>query len=69
MTSGGGTPIDPKASAGKSALTLLKKHLVKLQNAKRPVNQAISECVRRFVQYRLGMAAYHGQRCALKQIP
>ena len=45
MTSGGGTPIDPKASAGKSALTLLKKHLVKLQNAKRPVNQAISECV------------------------
>lgn len=46
MTSGGGTPISPATSVGKSTLTLLKKHLVKIRSAKRPANKVILECVR-----------------------
>jgi hypothetical protein len=46
MTSGGGTTIDPNCSAGKSALTLLKKHLVKIRKAKEAFDPDVRECVR-----------------------
>lgn len=46
MTSGGGIPLSPVSDGGKSALTLLKKHLSKLQSAKRPVNKGIIDAVR-----------------------
>ncbi|CAO1295264.1 unnamed protein product [Diamesa hyperborea] len=46
MTSGGGTTIDPHHSAGKSALTLLKKHLTKLRRARDPFDPIVRECVR-----------------------
>lgn len=46
MTSGGGIPLNPSSSTGKSALTLLKKHLTKLQSAKDIFNNDIIECTR-----------------------
>ena len=46
MTSGGGIPIDATSNAGKSALTLLKKHLDKLQTSKNAFNNNIAQCVR-----------------------
>lgn len=46
MTSGGGIPIDATSSAGKSALTLIKKHLAKLRKEKSEFSEAIASCVR-----------------------
>jgi hypothetical protein len=46
MTSGGGIPIDAESSAGKSALTLLKKHFAKLRKIKCAFNDDIAKCVR-----------------------
>ena len=45
MTSGGGIPIDPTSPAGKSTLTLSKKHLDNLRNAK-SLNNNVMKCVR-----------------------
>ena len=60
MTSGGGTPIDPKSSAGKSTLTLLKKHFAKLQSAKSPINKDITYCVREIYGFCLRGGALEG---------
>jgi hypothetical protein len=44
MTSGGGIPVRIYTDAGKSALTLLKKHLAKLRTSKRVLNNNIIGC-------------------------
>ena len=46
MTSGGGIPIPPSMDIGRSAITLLKKHLDKLRSAKKVLNNDIIKCVR-----------------------
>lgn len=46
MTSGGGIPIDATSSAGKSVLTLVKKHLTNLRKEKLEFSENISNCVR-----------------------
>jgi len=46
MTSGGSVPLSPYSPAGKSALTLLKKHLKKVRAAKGAVNLDVIDCVR-----------------------
>lgn len=60
MTSGGGTPIDPKSNRGKSTLTLMKKHWVKLQKASRPINNDIIACVRKVYGFCLRSGALEG---------
>ena len=45
MTSGCGTPLDPYAPAGKSALSLSHKYIIQLRKAKTPLNADISKCV------------------------
>ncbi len=47
MTSGGGIPLDPKVAAGKSALSLSKNYLEKMQKSRLPLNNNIAECVRK----------------------
>ena len=51
MTSGGGIPIDATSNAGKSALTLLKKHLDKLQTSKNAFNNNIAQCSEKFMDF------------------
>jgi hypothetical protein len=46
MTSGGGIPVPPMMDIGRSAITLLKKHLNKLRSAKSVINNDIIKCVR-----------------------
>ena len=46
MTSGGGIPIPPSMDIGRSAITLLEKHLNKLRSAKSVVNSDIIKSVR-----------------------
>lgn len=57
MTSGGGIPIDPKSSAGKSALTLLKPHFDQIKTAGHPVNKDIKEGVRKIYGFCLRAGA------------
>lgn len=57
MTSGGGTPISPKLDAGKSALTLLKPHLDKLQAEQQAVTPEVTECVRKVIGFCLRSGA------------
>ncbi|MBX9838467.1 MAG: hypothetical protein K2X69_09165 [Silvanigrellaceae bacterium] len=61
MTSGAGTTIDPNCSAGKSALTLLKKHLVKIRKAKEAFDPDVRECVREIYGFilRAGLLRNH----------
>lgn len=46
MSTAGGIHLDATYPAGKSALSLIKKHLEKLRSSKECINDDISECVR-----------------------
>ena len=60
MTSGGGIPIKATAPLGKSALTLLKKHLEKVHLSKRELNNNIINCVKEMYGFclRAGILEY-----------
>ncbi|WP_440682914.1 hypothetical protein [Cysteiniphilum halobium] len=47
MTSGGGVPVDPKAAAGKSALSLSQPYLAQLRNAQSAIDENVLQCVRK----------------------
>lgn len=60
MTSGGGIPIKATAPLGKSALTVLKKHLEKVRLSKRELNNNIINCVKEIYGFclRAGILEY-----------
>lgn len=46
MTTGGGILLDARVAAGKSVLSLIQKHLVKLRSSNTCFNENIADCVR-----------------------
>ena len=60
ISSGGGLPLDPKSTGGKTVLTILSNYLDKIRNSNDCFSPDVRECVRKMYGLALRGGALHG---------